>query len=144
MPWFPYKLIGNGGYLPAVTVRLVRGDKKSINIPFLVDSGAMMSTVPHVYAATLIADLGTVPAGDSGLKDANNGPVKGKWVDFNVELPGLPAPVQERVLVQEAGSYWGLLGQTWFEQVGARFENFVHGPKKLGFALYPCPWPPPR
>ena len=142
MPWFPYKEVGSGGYLPAVTVRLVRKGKKSIKIPFLVDSGAMMSTVPHVYAATLIPDLSAVPAQDSGLKDANNRPLMGSWVDFDVEIQGLVTPQRERILVQSAGSYWGLLGQTWFEQVGARFDNFVHGPKQRAFALYPCPWPP--
>ncbi|MFS8066618.1 MAG: hypothetical protein ACMG6S_09635 [Byssovorax sp.] len=127
-----------------MTVRLVRGDKRSIRIPFLVDSGAAMSIVSQVYVGSLITDLSAVPAQDTGAKDSNNGPVKGKWVDFDIELQGLSAPLRERVLVQEAGSHWGLLGQTWFEQVGARFENFVHGPKKRGFALYPCPWPPPR
>jgi hypothetical protein len=141
MPWFPYRPAGDG-FMPGVNAHLVRNKIRSITIPFLLDSGAAISTVPHARVGSLITDVRGAEEQDSGARDANNNTVKGMPVEFDVDIPGLPV-TRERIWVCSTNSYWGLLGQTWFEKFGATFQNFPFGPKKRRFALFPCPWPPP-
>jgi hypothetical protein len=141
MPWFPYKPAGDG-LMPGLNAHLVREKIRSITIPFLIDSGAAISTVPRCYVGSLITDVRGAEEQDSGAKDAGNKPVKGVPVEFEVEIPGLPV-TRERIWVCSTDSYWGLLGQTWFEKFGVNFENFPCGPGERRFALYACPWPPP-
>jgi hypothetical protein len=140
MPWFPYKPAGDG-LMPSLNAHLVRNGQRSIAVPFLVDSGAAISKVSRVYVNRLIPDLNGAREQDTGAKDANNNPVRGVPVEFDVDIPGLPV-TRERIWVCSADT-WALLGQTWFERFGVHFENFPFGPKLRRFAMNPCPWPAP-
>lgn len=87
-------------------------------------------------------DLSEHPRQNTGLKDANGNFIKGVDMDFEMDLVNVPGTfkTRERFVVSNEFVH-ALLGQTWFEQVGAHFQNFPDNPRGgRRFALYPCPW----
>jgi hypothetical protein len=137
---FRYRSVGEG-FMPVVEGHVMRNTRKSIPINFIVDSGAVLTSVPRSYVGSLIQDLHG-PDEDTGARDANGKPLLGLPVEFEIQVTGLPVTCQ-RVWVCRGESRWGLLGQTWLESFGARFANFPSAPDGRQFALYRSPWPPP-
>ena len=89
---------------------------------------------------TIVPDLDQRSLENTPLVTADGNRLQGVPVDFEMELIGAPTQfhTQENILVLESGT-WGLLGQTWFERIGANFQNFPGTRDGRRFALYLCP-----
>ncbi len=139
MTWFKYQELA-GGLMPIAEGQLILGNRRSLILKFLVDSGAAHCLVPRASVSFLLKDLPAVPERDTGLRDANGRPVMGVFVDFDVEVSNaaeLPSTPQRFWVC--SGVQWALLGQTWFEQFAVRFHNFPAKPEGRRFAMYPVP-----
>jgi hypothetical protein len=97
---------------------------------FYVDSGCGLSLAP----SSCLAGWGTLPSEEkTSLLDAHGKSIHGSPLDVEIQINDLP-PIRERVYFS-AKFRWGLLGQTWFERVGAHFENFPSA-KSRWFSLF--------
>ena len=139
MTWFKYQKLA-GGLMPVAEGQLVLGDRRSLILSFLVDSGAAHCFVPRISLGSLGKNIPDAPEQDTGIRDADGNPMKGIQVDFDVVLSNttdLPR-TRQRFWVC-SGARWVLLGQTWFERFAVRFHNFPAAPKGRRFEMHPVP-----
>ena len=141
MSWFPYETVAGHHLTPRVSGTVSQGSQTSGPIKFIVDTGAVMTLVPRFVIGGLFGDLNRYEERPLGAKGADDKNLYGIPLDLEISIRGVPelSAIRERVWIYRGP--WALLGQTWLEKVGARFENFPANPRGRRFALYPCPWP---
>jgi hypothetical protein len=119
VPIFEYRKRVGGVYMPAVFATIKMQGWVSPFQEFFVDSGCGLALAP----SSCMAGWGRLPDEvDTGLLDAHGQTVRGSPLDVDIQIDPLP-PIRLRVFFSNRFR-WGLLGQTWFERVGAHFENF--------------------
>jgi len=134
--WFDYSE-RKKGFAPVVSARLTVGGKSSSVQEFIVDSGASFSLAPSWYVSHLVEDFFKLPEEETPLEDAHGKPIKGRPLDAVVNIGKLPS-FSERILFV-TGFRFGLLGQTWFENIRVMFHNFPGSAegRRFGFHLSP-------
>lgn len=138
--WFPMLPAPGGHHQALLGVQLELNGRLSFKHQFIVDTGASVSLAPLNFARRLLDDaeyarLKREPLTSMGLRDASGGWLTGHAMEVIVHVPRL-GEVTDTLWFSPAFAF-GLLGLSrWFEQVGAKFENFPKSEHGRRFALH--------
>jgi hypothetical protein len=133
--WFDYSERERGTFAAMVSARLTVGKKLSSVKEFVIDSGSSFSLAPSWFVSGIDDDFFSRPEEDTPLRDAHGKPIKGRPIDVVVNIENIPS-FSERMWFSK-DFHFGLLGQTWFENIVVTFHNFpisVEG-RRFGFDL---------
>lgn len=142
--WFKYQTCGanNEFFRPCVHARLSIEDANSVELPFILDTGAVTSWArKYVYARLFPNEFDQFEDNltATGIKDASGKPLFSvkRSISISISLPSNPADKISFVEEVHFGDVdFNLLGQTAFEKIGGHFHNFPTSSKGRKFAIF--------
>jgi len=134
--WFNYtQNRGTGHWLPVLRVSVRLDGREAKYRDFIVDTGASCSFAPLSLVLRLGVEVDAQPLADLRLKGAGGKRLRGFYRPVEVVVPRLG--VVKDVIAFSPDIKFELLGQSqWFEQVGAKFENFAEASTGRRFGLH--------